>query len=120
MAESETLKLMDPAHEAQLRNIRAESTLNELLAGDDVISGYGDDDVIDAYNDIVQNAPAVADNRLALQALMRQRLQQGTSSPFEVEQLANINKGLTPAVGGMLPSRGLRSVGSNSSDKPTY
>jgi len=119
MAESETLKLMDPAHEAQLRNIRAEATLNELLASDDVISGYGDDDVIDAYNDIVQNAPAVADNRMALQALMRQRLQQGASSPFEVEQLANINRGLTPVAGGMLPSRGLRSVGLNFADKST-
>ena len=111
MAESETLKLMDPAHEAKLRNIRAESTLNELLASDDVISGYGDDEVIDAYNDIVQNAPAIADNRMALQAMLRQRLQQGASSPFEIEQLANINKGLTPVAGGMLPSRGARSVG---------
>lgn len=120
MAESETLKLMDPAHEAQLRNIRAESTLNELLASDDVISGYGDDEVIDAYNDIVQNAPAVADNRMALQALMRQRLQQGVSSPFEVEQLANINKGLTPVAGGMLPSQGLRSIGLNSVNKSAY
>lgn len=104
MAEKEYLKLMDPAHEAQLRNIRAESTLNELLANDDVISGYGDDEVIDAYNDIVQNAPAVADNRLALQALMRQRLQQGASSPFEIEQLGGINRNLATTHGSVLPA----------------
>jgi hypothetical protein len=104
MAEKEFLRLMDPAHEAQLRNIRAEATLNELLANDDVISGYGDDEVLDAYNDIVQNAPAVADNRLALQALMRQRLQQGASSPFELEQLGNINRGLSATHGSILPS----------------
>lgn len=103
LAESETLKLLDPAHEAQLRNIRAESTLNELIASDDVISGYGDDEVLDAYNDIVQNAPAVADNRMALQALMRQRLQQGASSPFELQQMADLNRSLSDVYGRTLP-----------------
>lgn len=104
LAEAETLKLLDPAHEAQLRNIRAESTLNELLANDDVISGYGDDEVLDAYNDIVQTAPALADNRMALQAMMRQRLQQGASSPFELEQLANLNRSLSETHGRILPT----------------
>lgn len=85
--QSSLAKLTDPAHESELRKIRAQSTLQDLLLNDEHISGYDPQDALDAYNDIVGMAPRAQDQKLLLQSLMRKRLTQGALDPFEVDQL---------------------------------
>ncbi len=80
-------QLTDPNHEGELRKIRAQSTLQDLLLNDQHISGYDPQDALDAYNDIVSMAPRAQDQKLLLQSLMRRRLTQGALDPFEVDQL---------------------------------
>jgi hypothetical protein len=84
--------LVDPAHEAQLRNIRTQATLQDLMANDPVIHGYDPTETIDAFNEIVSTAPRTADQRLVIQSLLRKRLAQGALDPFEVEQLLSMEE----------------------------
>lgn len=79
--------LNDPAHESQLRAINAQSTLQDLMSNDDVISSYSPEQVANAYNDIVQISPSVADQRMLIQSLLRKQLQQDTLDTFEQDQL---------------------------------
>jgi hypothetical protein len=61
--------------------------LEDLMTNDPVIRGYSPDDVIQAYNDIVDTAPRAADQRMLLQGLMRRHLSgESTTDPFDVQQ----------------------------------
>lgn len=84
--------LTDPAHEAKLRNIRAQAMMQDLLANDPVISGYQPQESIDAYNEIVGMSPRAADQKLVMQSLLRKRLEQGSLDPFEVDQLLGMEE----------------------------
>lgn len=79
--------LTDPNHEAELRKVRSQAMLQNMLLNDDVISGYDPDDALMAYNEIVEMAPHLQDQSLAVQSLMRKRLTQGALDPSEVDQL---------------------------------
>jgi len=79
--------LNDPSHEAELRAINSQATLQDLMSNDEVISGYSPDEVASAYNDIVQISPSVADQRMLVQNLLRKSLQQGQLDTFEQDQL---------------------------------
>jgi hypothetical protein len=72
--------LMDPGHEAEIRNIQAEAMLNDLLANDDVIKGYDPEEVVDSYNEINQIAPYAANKKVIMRDLMRKRLAGGPSA----------------------------------------
>jgi hypothetical protein len=80
-------ELTDPDHESELRKIRVQSMLQDMMLNDPVISGHDPDDASMAYNEIVEMAPHLADQKLAVQTLMRKRLTQGALDPFEVDQL---------------------------------
>lgn len=69
--------LTDPAHESEIRNIQSEALLNDLMANDEIISGYDPEEVIDAYNEISQIAPFSADKKAIIRDLMRRRLAGG-------------------------------------------
>ncbi len=79
--------LTDPHHEAQLRHIRAEATLHDLILNDPIISSYDPHQTIHAYNSLVDASPRLADQRLMLQPLLRSHLQRGSLDPFEMDQL---------------------------------
>ncbi len=79
--------LTDPNHESQLRNIRTQAMLQDLMANDQVIKGHPPQESIQAFNEIGEVAPRAVDQRLIMQTLMRKRLTQGHLDPFEVDQL---------------------------------
>lgn len=80
-----TQALDDPEHERRLHALRARTTVENLMASDPVLQGHHPDDVLDAYNTLVQSAPRVADQPLYLQAMLRRYLSQGGElSPDDV------------------------------------
>ncbi len=83
-------QLTDPQHEAELRNIRTQAMLQDLMTNDDVIKGYEPDDVLTAFNEIGEVAPRAIDQRLIMQTLLRKRLAQGQLDPYEVDQLLSM------------------------------
>lgn len=80
-------ELTDPDHEAKLRQIHTTALLQDLRLNDPIISAYDDVEQTQAFNDIVEASPRAANQKLLLQALMRQRLEQGHLDPFAVDQL---------------------------------
>jgi hypothetical protein len=84
--------LTDPAHEQELRNIRAQAMLQDMMMNDPVIAGYDPEEALDAYNDIVQVTPRAADQRVVMQPLLRKRLEQGALDPFEVDQMLGLEE----------------------------
>lgn len=89
---SELAKLESPAHDAELRRIRAQANLAELM-NDDVLKGYSPDLVAHHYNEISQMAPRLADQPLALRAHLYRALQ-GHVEPFEAREIAQAEKSL--------------------------
>lgn len=79
-------QLTDPEHEATLRNIRAQSALQGLLATDPIISQQPQE-ALDAYNEIVEASPRAADQTMLLRSLLRQRLTQGNLDAFQLDQI---------------------------------
>lgn len=91
-------RLQDPSHEQELRKIRTQSLLSDLMLHDPVISGYGQDEVLDAYTRLSEVAPAAVQHKLLAQALMRKYLEQGNQlEPFDMDQLIGIENKLKPA-----------------------
>lgn len=99
-------KLTDPQHEATLRNIQTESLLNDLMANDEVISGYDPNEVVSHFNEISQLSPRSVNQSGLMRALLRKRLQQGALDPYEVDMLLKIENSLktrdNPGGGGVL------------------
>ena len=79
--------LNDPAHESKLREINAQAMMQDLMINDPVISGYDPEEVMGAYNDIVQMSPSAGTQRMLMQSLLRKQLQQGQLDTFEQDQL---------------------------------
>lgn len=86
------MQLTDPDHEMGLRNIRAQSVLNDLILNDPVISGHDPADVSLAFNELSELAPSMADSPAAMQALLRKRLEAGYLADFDVKQLMEMEK----------------------------
>jgi hypothetical protein len=82
--------LTDPQHESNLRNIRMQAMLQDLMTNDPVIAGYDPEETLSAFNEIGEASPRAADQRLVMQTLLRKRLSQGVLDPFEVDQLLGI------------------------------
>lgn len=95
LIEDEWLDLEDPKHQNELRKIKAHSMLNSMLTDpDSPISGQDPDDVIDAYNEISQLAPRVAEQPAAMKPILSRKLQ-GNVQPFEAKEITDIEKGIT-------------------------
>ena len=84
--------LTTPEHELQLKNIRAQATLHDLMSNDPVVSGYDSNDVATAFNDIAAAAPNIVDSPAVLQAVLRKRLEAGQFADFDVKQLLEMDK----------------------------
>ena len=85
------LQLNDPRHEAQLDRIDAESRLNQLLQNDQIIGGHTTEEVADAFDNLAQSTPGLAENPMLLQANLRRNLQ-GDLTPFEAADAVNTSQ----------------------------
>jgi len=86
--------LEDPEHENELRKIKAHAMINQMLTDpNDPISAHDPDKVLNAYNEISQTAPRVAENVATLRPALRKRLE-GHTEPFESKELLDIEHGL--------------------------
>lgn len=95
MVDDSWMSLEDPEHENDLRKIRAHATINQLMTDpDDPISGHDPDKVLNAYNEISQATPRLAENIAMLRPALRKRLE-GHQEPFEAKELLDIEHGLT-------------------------
>lgn len=86
------MQLTDPDHEMNLRNIRAQSVLNDLILNDPVISGHDPSDVSLAFNELSELAPSMVDSPAAMTALLRKRLEAGQLADFDVKQLMEMER----------------------------
>lgn len=86
------LDLEDPAHDSQLRQIRSQALLTDMM-NDDVIGGHDPDDVARAYNEISQMAPRTATQPIALRSLLRHHLTSNLE-PHEAQQVTQLESGL--------------------------
>jgi|GEM_PF-2164797 len=94
LIEDAWLDLEDPAHQEELRKIKAHAMLNSFLTDpEDPISGYDPEQVVSAYNEISQLAPRVAEQPAAMRPLLQRRLQSNVQ-PFEAKEITDIEKGL--------------------------
>lgn len=92
LVEGTEMELSDPAHVDELRGIEAKAVFNDLLANDEIISGYDPTEVSEAYNEIVQLSPSTAIQPALLRPMLRKRLTAGSVEPFEAQQLADVEK----------------------------
>ena len=83
-----------PAIESELKHIRAKTMLHDLIANDEIIQQYDPDKVIQAYSELSQIAPKLADKPIVIRGALRKVLQQEEMEPFEVKQLTDIHKSI--------------------------
>lgn len=83
VVDKQLAQIATPEHEQDLRNIHTRAMLEDMLAGDPIISGYDRDEVLDAFNDLSRLAPRASQQPILMQGLLRKRLQQGALDPFE-------------------------------------
>lgn len=81
-----------PEHELELKNIRAQSTLHDMLTNDPVISGYDATEVANVFNEIATAAPNIVDSPAILRAMLRKRLEAGQFADFDAKQLLEMDK----------------------------
>lgn len=87
-------KLDEPAHDNEIRAIRARAMLTDFINNDEIISGYPADQVLEAYNNISKLSPRASTQPAVIRPLLRKWLVQGAIEPFEVAEMANIEKTL--------------------------
>jgi hypothetical protein len=84
----------DPSHLNELRKIRAQTALSQLMSDpDDPISEADPGRVLEAYNSLVHMAPRLADQPEALGPLLRKRIV-GNQEPFEAAEVLKFEEGL--------------------------
>lgn len=92
--ESEIKNLDSPEHLNELRKIRAQTALTQMMSDpENPISEYEPDKVLNAYNELVQLSPRLADQPAALGPLLRKRLV-GNVEPFELAETLKLEEGL--------------------------
>lgn len=92
--ENQINELDSPEHLNELRKIKAQTVLTQLMSDpDNPISGYDPEEVLSAYNEMVQLSPRLADQPSAIGPLLNKRLV-GNVEPFEVGETLKLEKGL--------------------------
>ena len=87
-------ELDSPEHTNELRKIRAQTVLTQLMSDpESPLSGYDPEEVLTAYNDLVQFSPRLADQPSAIAPLLNRRLV-GNTEPFEVGEQLKLEEGL--------------------------
>ncbi len=92
--ESEIEKLDSPEHLNELRKIKAQTVLTGLMSDpENPLSKYDPEEVLSAYNQMVQLAPRLADQPAALGPLLNKRMI-GNVEPFELLDTLKLESGL--------------------------
>jgi|TARA_R110002051_G_scaffold274832_1_gene335536 hypothetical protein len=87
-------KLNAPDHSDELRRIKAQVMLAEMLGDpENPISEYPPEEVMARYNELAQLAPRISEQSAAMQPLLAKRLA-GQTEPFEIKEIGEIEKGL--------------------------
>ena len=69
--------LADPAHEAELRRIRVQSLLTDLMNTDPYLKEKDPEEVVDALNDILEINPGIHKTKPMLRVALRQYMESG-------------------------------------------
>tara|TARA_R110000824_G_scaffold200954_1_gene385036 strand:- start:1656 stop:3164 length:1509 start_codon:yes stop_codon:yes gene_type:complete len=107
--ESQIAELDDPAHLNELRKIRAQTALTQLMTDpESPLSEYDPEEVMRAYNEVVQLAPRLADQPGALGPLLNRKLM-GNAEPFEIGETLKMEESLAktqamPSIGNPVES----------------
>jgi hypothetical protein len=102
--ENEIKNLDSPEHLNELRKIRAQTALTQMMSDpENPISEYDPDQVLSAYNDLVQLSPRIADQPAAIGPLLRKRLM-GNVEPFELAETLKLEEGLKRTQSSNLPN----------------
>ena len=92
--ESNISKLESPSHMNDLRKVRAQTGLVQLLYDpSSPLSKYDKDEVLQVYNDIIQTTPSLADQPAAIGPILNRRML-GNTEPFEITEMINIEDAL--------------------------
>lgn len=92
--ENQISDLDSPEHLNEMRKIRAQTVLTQLMSDpESPLSGYDPEEVLTAYNEMVQLSPRLADQPAAIAPLLNKRLM-GNTEPFEVGEQLKLEKGL--------------------------
>lgn len=96
--------LNDPQHEQTLRSINARSAITDLMSTDPVISQHDPRQVMQAYNELSQLTPSIADQQMLLRTVLRQQLEQGSLDTHQQGQLlgydSQLRQQIQPSSGG--------------------
>jgi len=92
--ESQIADLESPEHLNELRKIRAQTVLTQMMSDpENPVSGYDPEEVLHAYNEMVQLSPRLADQPAAVGPMLNKRLA-GHTEPFEIGEALKLEKGL--------------------------
>ena len=102
------LELEDPAHDSELRKIRTQAMMSDLM-NDEVIGGYDPEHVMQTYNELSQLAPRSAQQPAVMRAALRRHLQ-GNVQPFETRDTLDTEKSLKDTTSDTPESRELQNA----------
>lgn len=92
--QSQIEELDSPEHLNELRKIKAQTVLTQLMSDpENPLSGYDPEEVLSAYNEMVQLSPRLADQPAAIGPLLNKRLV-GNTEPFEIGETLKLEEGL--------------------------
>jgi hypothetical protein len=74
----------------EIKDIEDYSMLNDLIANDEIIKAYPNEDVIEAYNEVRKSFPSIASSKLKTRTVLQSILSQGRFSIPEIETLSKI------------------------------
>ena len=92
--ENQIAELESPDHLNELRKIRAQTVLTQMMSDPEhPLSGYDPEEVLHAYNDMVQLSPRLADQPAAIGPMLNKRLS-GHTEPFEIGEALKLEESL--------------------------
>lgn len=98
-------KLEDPEHNNELRKIKAQTALHSLMTDpENPISEYDPEDVLNAYNELTQISPRIADKPAILTPMLNKRLA-GRMEPFELGEALKLELGLKQTESPKMPTQ---------------
>lgn len=84
---------IDPDFVTEMKAIKTESILQDLINNDPVISKYDPEEVYNKYNQLSQLAPNAINKEVIMRGYLRRMLESGdTLEPFEAKQLTETEK----------------------------
>ena len=85
------LILNDPSHQREVRKLKAEMMLNDIMSRDEILASYSPLEVANAYEDLAASAPALVNNRVLLQTNLK-RMLHGNLMPSDAKDIVDSNK----------------------------